>query len=94
MRASAMPDADLHERIRSRAYLLWEQEGRPEGRADAHWLQAEAEVAGVNSGDEAPPGTAGAGEHICPACKGTGRVGRKPCETCGGTGRTIDVPEP
>ena len=89
-----MPDADLKERVRSRAYSLWEQEGRPEGRAEAHWLQAEAEAAGVNTGAEAPPGRPGAGEHICPACDGTGRVGRKRCKDCGGTGRIVDVPEP
>ena len=28
------------ERIRSLAYSLWEQEGCPEGRAEAHWLKA------------------------------------------------------
>jgi hypothetical protein len=89
-----MADADLHERIRQRAYQLWEEEGRPEGRAESHWHRAEAEVAGVNPGAEAPPGTSGAGEHVCPTCGGTGRVGRKKCGTCGGTGRTIEVPEP
>jgi len=26
------------------AYLIWEQEGRPEGRDLDHWLQAEAQV--------------------------------------------------
>ena len=26
-----MQNADLHQRIKLRAYLLWEQEGRPEG---------------------------------------------------------------
>jgi DnaJ-class molecular chaperone len=51
-------------------------------------------VAGTSSGDDAPPGTPGAGEHICPACQGTGRLGRKRCTTCGGTGRVIEVPEP
>ena len=89
-----MTDPDLYERIKWRAYLLWEQEGRPEGRAEDHRSRAEAEVAGVNSGEEAPPRTPGAGEHICPACEGTGRLGRKRCQTCGGTGRVIDVPEP
>ena len=93
-RTSKMTNADLHERIKWRAYLLWEQEGRPEGRADDHWLRAEAEVAGVNSGREARPGTPGAGEHICPACEGTGRLSRKRCKECGGTGRIIDAPEP
>ena len=89
-----MADADLHERIQRRAYALWEQEGRPEGQADDHWRQAEAEVAGVNLGDQAPSGTPGANERICPACGGSGRIGRKQCGTCGGTGRTVDVPEP
>jgi hypothetical protein len=36
---------DLQERIRRRAYELWENEGRPQGREQAHWLQAEREVA-------------------------------------------------
>ena len=31
--------------IRERAYALWEQEGRPEGRSLAHWFKAEAELA-------------------------------------------------
>jgi hypothetical protein len=89
-----MADADIHERIRRRAYELWEQDGRPEGQAEHYWHRAEAEVTGVNLGDEAPPGTPGAREHVCPACEGTGRIGRKRCTTCGGTGRTVEVPEP
>lgn len=28
--------------IRERAYFLWEQEGKPEGRAFAHWERARA----------------------------------------------------
>jgi len=32
-------------RIRAQAYLLWEQEGRPDGRELSHWLRAEREVA-------------------------------------------------
>jgi hypothetical protein len=36
---------DLAERIRQRAYEIWEREGRPEGREQAHWEQAEREVA-------------------------------------------------
>ena len=87
-----MADADVRERVRERAYSLWEQEGRPEGRAEDHWRRAEAEV-GVNHGDEAPPGTPGAREHVCPECHGTGRRGRKRCQTCGGTGRIVDIPE-
>jgi hypothetical protein len=89
-----MADADLQERIRRRAYQLWEQEGRPEGRADEHWRRADAELAGANTSGTAPPGTPGAGEHVCPACEGTGRVGRARCKRCGGTGRIVDLPEP
>jgi hypothetical protein len=36
---------DTAERIRQRAYEIWEREGRPEGREQAHWEQAEREVA-------------------------------------------------
>jgi hypothetical protein len=35
----AMTKAD--DRIRERAYRLWELEGRPDGRALAHWGMAE-----------------------------------------------------
>jgi DUF2934 family protein len=40
------PNDDLQQRIRQRAYELWEREGRPHGRAHAHWHQAEREIAG------------------------------------------------
>ena len=33
-----------HEDITFCAYLLWEQAGRPHGRADVHWQQAEAQL--------------------------------------------------
>ena len=36
---------DLEERIRQRAYELWEADGRPHGRADEHWARARALVA-------------------------------------------------
>ena len=32
------------EAIRQRSYLIWKQEGCPEGRNLDHWLQAKAEV--------------------------------------------------
>jgi hypothetical protein len=34
--------SDPHEETRRRAYLLWEEAGRPEGRELELWLQAEA----------------------------------------------------
>ena len=38
-------DQLIEERIRARAHRLWEEEGRPEGRAEAHWEQARLIVA-------------------------------------------------
>jgi hypothetical protein len=35
---------DLEQRIRERAYCIWEREGRPVGRADAHWHAAKLEL--------------------------------------------------
>jgi len=32
------------EAIRKRSYEIWQREGRPEGRALEHWLQAKAEL--------------------------------------------------
>ena len=38
-----MIDPNLMTRIRQRAYEIWEDEGRPDGRERIHWLRAEAE---------------------------------------------------
>lgn len=35
---------DFEAPIRKRAYQLWDAAGRPEGRTDEFWLQAQAEV--------------------------------------------------
>jgi len=32
------------QRIRERAYLIWEKDGKPDGHALAHWARARAEV--------------------------------------------------
>lgn len=34
----------LQQRIRLRAYQIWEAVGRPEGYSDQHWLAAEREL--------------------------------------------------
>ena len=33
--------AELDDRIRARAYALWEAEGRPEGRSEEYWHRAQ-----------------------------------------------------
>jgi DnaJ-class molecular chaperone len=48
----------------------------------------------INPGDEAPVGTPGTGEDVCPVCQGTGLAAdadadegeKAPCPNCGGTG--------
>ena len=46
--------------------------------------------AATNPGDEAPAGTPGTGEDVCPICHGTGRIldqdDTVECGNCGGTG--------
>lgn len=41
-------------------------------------------------GDEATPGTPGAGENYCHVCEGSGTHEGKPCQTCGGTGIIVE----
>jgi hypothetical protein len=36
--------------IRERAYAIWEQEGRPDGKDLDHWLRAEAEIIAATEG--------------------------------------------
>ena len=35
------PSLTEHEQVESLAYRLYEDEGKPDGRADEHWAQAE-----------------------------------------------------
>jgi hypothetical protein len=41
----------------------------------------------MSPGDEAPAGTPGTGEKVCPECGGSGRRAGGTCPTCGGTGK-------
>ena len=36
---------DQEQRIRARAFRIWEEEGRPEGRAEVHWDMARELIA-------------------------------------------------
>ncbi len=45
----------LDERIKQRAYEIWESEGRPDGKDEEHWHRAAAEIRGETAvGGEAP----------------------------------------
>jgi len=43
---------NLQQRIRIRAYEIWEREGRPEDHHLAHWQQAVREIAAEEAGGE------------------------------------------
>ncbi len=45
----------------------------------------------LRSGDDAPAGTPGTGEVVCPECDGRGRINGQRCENCGGTGRVVQA---
>lgn len=45
----------IPEHISIRAYHLWEERGRPEGRADEFWLEAEAGLRLANATPDLPP---------------------------------------
>lgn len=39
------PHVPTENDTRERAHMIWEREGRPEGRSEEHWLKAKAELA-------------------------------------------------
>jgi len=43
--------------IREHAHMLWEREGKPEGRSDEFWLQAKSELEADEPGNELPTPT-------------------------------------
>ncbi len=52
------PATEREDRIRRRAYELWEKSGRPEGSHEAHWYEAAQEIGSEPSSDAAPSGPA------------------------------------
>ncbi|HEX2256662.1 MAG TPA: DUF2934 domain-containing protein [Afifellaceae bacterium] len=47
--------SDRDERIKQRAYEIWESEGRPEGRHLDHWRRAASEIDNAGQGAGAAP---------------------------------------
>jgi hypothetical protein len=45
---------DREQKIRERAHVLWETEGRPEGREHDHWREAERQVVAEEAGEGQP----------------------------------------
>ena len=42
-------DREREQAVRERAYAIWEEEGRPEGRRLAHWWQAQVEIGSASA---------------------------------------------
>ena len=40
----SMPNNPSEDEIRTRSYLLWEREGRQDGKSEEYWLRAKAEL--------------------------------------------------
>ena len=52
-----IPELDLEQQKQIIAYQLWEDEGRPEGKAEEHWAQACLVVMSLAEGETMlPPG--------------------------------------
>lgn len=65
---------------------------RPGDPIDLHESVAGEEDPGASidaPGDEAPAGTPGTGEKVCPRCGGSGRLGASSCPECAGTGKVV-----
>ena len=58
---------------------------QPAGQGDGQ--QASHPAAPMAPWDEAPPGTPGTGENICPTCGGSGKLAAGTCPECQGTGK-------
>jgi DnaJ-class molecular chaperone len=60
----------------------------PNSQSTKKRSNAQMQAAGsmLNPGDEAPRGTPGTGDDICPECHGNGRINGSPCPNCGGGG--------
>jgi hypothetical protein len=67
----------MFEKIRERAYQLWQQLGEPEGQHDDHWLQAEREYHESGDGVEGEGSYAGARQYdeATTAFANSGKVG-------------------
>jgi Protein of unknown function (DUF2934) len=50
--------------IRERAYVLWEQEGCPDGRADVHWCMAVEQIGNQTLGSPVATAKRSKGEKV------------------------------
>jgi hypothetical protein len=80
---------DRDRRIRERAYEIWESKGRPEGRQDEDWYEAESQISSNEPKEEAGLEAAHEYETELKKFERSGQVARKAEEAR----RAIDGPE-
>ncbi len=73
-----MADATRVQRIRERAYGIWEGAGRPHGCDREHWLQAEAEIKKKDEGAGDPAAATAASPLVRKAAASAPRGTEKP----------------
>jgi hypothetical protein len=73
---------DREQRIRDRAYAIWQREGRPEGQEREHWQQAMREIDGEAGRAGAP---AGGGDMGATGEAPSGSPGKSPSRKKAGT---------
>lgn len=61
--------------------------GRPDQPAGRRGDEPSGPQAPMAPGDEAPAGTPGTGEDVCPRCGGSGQLGGRTCADCQGSGK-------
>jgi hypothetical protein len=66
-----------HEKIRLRAFQIWEAEGRPEGMDLEHWQRAEFELSLVSIPKKAKPSGVTASKTVAAKKSGTGKAASK-----------------
>ena len=73
-------DGDRDEQVRTHAYKLWEEDGRPEGRHEDHWLRAEQHVGMMGDGSEE--------QNLDQAGDPSARIGKDEVTAAFGTGKS------
>jgi hypothetical protein len=56
--ARGIMSPEQEQAIRARAYAIWEEEGRPDGKDVEHWLRAESEITSARDNVAAQAGAA------------------------------------
>jgi hypothetical protein len=61
--------------------------GEEDPGASIDMAQTPPPPAPMSPGDQAPAGTPGTGDTVCPRCGGSGKLGASECPDCQGTGK-------